>query len=82
MCDLPTVLRATRLSVDSILHLDRPLSPDERAAIGVIDGESYLRAFKWGYEIGDQFFPRTPPSGDFLLGWNHGREARSAVGRD
>ncbi len=75
--DLPTVLRITGLTVDALLNLDRPFSAEECSAIGVQNAEWYLRAFRYGYEIGDQFFPRTPPSGDYLLGWNHGREART-----
>jgi hypothetical protein len=75
MCELTTVLHVTGLSVDDLLHLKRPLSPEEREAIGVSDDRAYLRAFRYGFEIGDQFFPRTPPSGDYMLGWNHGGPA-------
>ena len=77
--DLSAALRSTGLTIESLLDPQRPLTRDERAALGVSAGneEVYLQAFRKGYELGDEFFPRVAPRGDYMLGWNHGRDARA-----
>lgn len=78
MSTLSALLRATGLSVDDLLRGDPTLTRSQCRAVGIDDAPTYLHAFRSGYDLGDEFFPRIAPRGDYLLGWNHGREARAA----